>query len=246
MFFSSASHWSRKILDEPWGTCETLKHISIGQLGWVSFRAPCYVFQHLGQTVAVAFVAALDVVGFPTPLRIAFVVGLTPKAEYEGGIVCFVGILYHSRFPTIKRSHGKQTIQELHWRYKLESIGRPGGLVQYHLAADSRGDATKLGPGAYGVLFKLDRDFTLATSRLGEIFYPRGWYVYVGSAMGGISGRLKHHLGPHTRIFWHIDYILPQGNLISVVVGETDQRVECQLDRYQGFRCQGRCHSGHM
>ena len=124
--------------------------------------------------------------------------------------------------------------------------------MQYHLAADSPGDVTKLGPGAYGVLFQLERDVIIATGRLGEISYPRGWYVYVGSAMGGISGRLKHHLGPHTRIFWHIDYVLPQGTLIAVVVGETDQRVECQLashlrDRFTGFekfgssdcRCEG-------
>ena len=126
--------------------------------------------------------------------------------------------------------------------------------MQYHLAADSPGDVTKLGPGAYGVLFELERGVTLATGRLGKIFYPRGWYVYVGSAMGGISGRLKHHLGPHTRIFWHIDYVLPQGTLIAVVVGETDQRVECQLashlrERFTGFKRFGssdcRC-KGHL
>ena len=104
--------------------------------------------------------------------------------------------------------------------------------MQYHLAADSPGGVTKLGLGAYGVLFQLERDVTLATGRLGEISYPRGWYVYLGSAMGGISGRLKHHLGPHTRIFWHIDYILPKGKPVAVVVGETDQRVECQLASY--------------
>ena len=101
--------------------------------------------------------------------------------------------------------------------------------MPYRLAKDYTGDAAKLGPGAYGVLFELNKEQTITTGRLGEISYPRGWYVYVGSAMGGLSGRIKHHLGPHKKPFWHIDHLLAKGRPVAVVIGETDRRVECDV-----------------
>ena len=86
-----------------------------------------------------------------------------------------------------------------------------------------------LGPGIYGLLIEIRRDMTIPTGRLGAREYTRGWYVYVGSALSGISGRLQHHLRRRKRARWHIDYLLAHGELAAVVTAETRQRVECAL-----------------
>ncbi|HXH11805.1 MAG TPA: GIY-YIG nuclease family protein [Alphaproteobacteria bacterium] len=84
-------------------------------------------------------------------------------------------------------------------------------------------------PGVYALLFHLDRDRRLGVGHLGCSSFPRGWYAYVGSAMAGLDRRLRHHLQPHRRPHWHIDYLLPQGRLAAVIVGYTANRLECAL-----------------
>ena len=112
----------------------------------------------------------------------------------------------------------------------------------------------KLGPGVYGLVFRLGRKMTAPTGRLGRQTYRPGWYAYIGSAMGGISARLRHHLRGHDRPRWHIDYVLPHCRLVSVVTVETRRPLECLLavhlakrfqsvDRFGSSDC--RC-SGHL
>lgn len=45
--------------------------------------------------------------------------------------------------------------------------------------------------------------------RLGDIDFNKGFYVYVGSALGpgGLAGRLRHHLRPAENPHWHMDYL---------------------------------------
>ncbi|MCH8185682.1 MAG: GIY-YIG nuclease family protein [Chloroflexi bacterium] len=88
-----------------------------------------------------------------------------------------------------------------------------------------------LGPGIYGLLIEIRRDVTIPTGRLGAREYNRGWYVYIGSALKGISGRLQHHLRRRKRARWHVDYLLAHGELEAVVAAETHDRVECALAR---------------
>lgn len=104
--------------------------------------------------------------------------------------------------------------------------------------ADSMGDNARLGSGVYGLLFEISRQLAVPTGRLGVRTYPVGWYAYIGSALGGISGRIRHHLRTHKRPHWHIDYLLPHGELSAIVVAETHQRVECLLAAFlaQRFR----------
>ncbi len=90
-------------------------------------------------------------------------------------------------------------------------------------------DSLVMGPGAYGLLIEIARNLTIPTGRLGSREYTRGWYVYVGSALRGISGRLHHHLRRRERARWHIDYLLANSELAAVVIAETRERVECAL-----------------
>ncbi len=98
------------------------------------------------------------------------------------------------------------------------------------------GDSARLGSGVYGVLFEISQQLAVPTGRLGVRTYPMGWYAYIGSAMGGISGRIRHHLRTHERPRWHIDYLLPHGDVSAVVVAETRQRMECLLAAFLAKR----------
>ncbi len=67
-------------------------------------------------------------------------------------------------------------------------------------------------------------------SRIGKLgihSFPLGYYVYVGSALGGLHGRLRHHLKSEKRLHWHIDYLLQQATVAQIwyVLGEN--RLEC-------------------
>ena len=76
----------------------------------------------------------------------------------------------------------------------------------------------------------------------GEVTFPPGWYVYVGSALGpGGLARVDRHIrcyhreGAHPPR-WHIDYLLTDERFVLdwVVTGETTDRLECTLARTLG------------
>ena len=107
-------------------------------------------------------------------------------------------------------------------------------------------------PGIYLLLFSLAQDVELTIGRLGVRRFSAGCYGYIGSGMAGVESRVRRHLRPHHRTHWHLDYLLPQGTPLTVIVGYTAQRVECavaqslarQFDIITGFgssdcRCPG-------
>jgi len=68
---------------------------------------------------------------------------------------------------------------------------------------------------------------------LGLKRFPRGRYVYVGSALNSLEPRINRHIktsrGEHQVTHWHIDYLLrePAAVLETVYVTETHERLEC-------------------
>jgi len=82
--------------------------------------------------------------------------------------------------------------------------------------------------GTY-VFVILSKDWLrLRIGKLGIHDFPPGYYVYVGSALAGLHGRLKHHLKSEKRLHWHIDYLLQQQATIAQIwcaLGE--DRLEC-------------------
>jgi sugar fermentation stimulation protein A len=63
--------------------------------------------------------------------------------------------------------------------------------------------------GSYILVLKNDRDIEIAIGKLGKIFFMKGYYAYVGSAMGSLENRVKRHGKKKKTLFWHIDYITP-------------------------------------
>ena len=99
--------------------------------------------------------------------------------------------------------------------------------------------------GSYILLIHLDEDKNIQIGRLGELFFKKGYYAYVGSAMNGIEQRVQRHLRPSKKTHWHIDYLLRYAEIKNVFYKENPEREECmtaeklnqKLRNIQKFGC---------
>lgn len=83
--------------------------------------------------------------------------------------------------------------------------------------------------GIYMLLVEMPRDEVIAIGKLGEIFFPKGFFIYVGSAMNGLSKRLKRYRGSIKNHHWHVDYLLERAILRKIIPVITSSRLECQV-----------------
>ena len=65
--------------------------------------------------------------------------------------------------------------------------------------------------GTYALILFCPRDKLIHIGKLGALELRRGFYVYVGSALGpgGVRARVAHHAQLSPRPHWHIDYLRP-------------------------------------
>ncbi len=80
--------------------------------------------------------------------------------------------------------------------------------------------------GSYVLLIQLPEEQTIAIGSLKAVHFHRGGYAYVGSAMGGFKSRLNRHLKGNNRPRWHIDYLLQKASINSIILNETQDKVE--------------------
>lgn len=83
--------------------------------------------------------------------------------------------------------------------------------------------------GSYILLIKLSEAQDIRVGSLGLVHFPRGYYAYVGSALGGFKSRLNRHLRKDKIPKWHIDYLLQKASITSIIICETEERVECAI-----------------
>ena len=81
-------------------------------------------------------------------------------------------------------------------------------------------------------MLRLRRARTIQVGRLGRFEFEAGYYVYTGSAMGGLEARLARHQRQRKKLWWHIDYLLRQAELVDVAAVPTSRRVECERNRW--------------
>jgi len=76
--------------------------------------------------------------------------------------------------------------------------------------ATSRTNMTAEG-GAYALILFCSQEGPVQIGKLGILQPRRGFYVYVGSAVGpgGVRARVAHHQKLSPRPHWHIDYLRP-------------------------------------
>lgn len=98
--------------------------------------------------------------------------------------------------------------------------------------------------GSYLLVLRLSRPAALLVGALGRIRFPAGFYVYVGSAMAGLSARLARHLRRRKKMHWHIDWLASKARIVDTLPVRSSQRLECDIaaavaelasDRIPGF-----------
>ena len=97
--------------------------------------------------------------------------------------------------------------------------------------------------GSYVLLIQLPEEQRITIGSLKAIYFPRGYYAYIGSAMGGFKSRLNRHLKSNKKPHWHIDYLLEKTSISEIILSETKDRAECaiaqalngQFDSIPGF-----------
>ena len=85
-------------------------------------------------------------------------------------------------------------------------------------------------PGVYHLLIHLPQNTGIVVGKLGTFHFASGYYVYTGSALGGLESRISRHLQSKKRLHWHIDYLLQYGRVVDVITHQTTERLECQFN----------------
>ena len=81
--------------------------------------------------------------------------------------------------------------------------------------------------GTYVLIFYRKKGEFVRVGALGEIYFKKGFYAYVGSALGinGFANRIGRHVRRQKRLRWHVDYLnLP---VREVWVSDAGNKCEC-------------------
>lgn len=62
-----------------------------------------------------------------------------------------------------------------------------------------------------------------------NIFFKKGWYVYIGSALNNLESRIKRHYSLKKKHHWHIDYFLDYAKINKTFVKTAKIREECKV-----------------
>jgi Uri superfamily endonuclease len=84
-------------------------------------------------------------------------------------------------------------------------------------------------PGSYLLLLRLNQATELTVGRLGRFILTAGWYVYVGSALGGLGSRLRRHLRREKLRHWHVDALREMADLVRIAYRVGPERLECAV-----------------
>jgi len=81
--------------------------------------------------------------------------------------------------------------------------------------------------GTYALVIALDAGLKLRVGKLGVYSLQPGYYVYVGSALGRLSDRVRRHLRLEKRLHWHVDYLLQEASVVQVWYALGQDKLEC-------------------
>jgi len=92
--------------------------------------------------------------------------------------------------------------------------------------------------GSYILFIFIPNETRIKIGSMGMLTFPKGYYLYVGSAMGSnsstsLENRVKRHVSEAhlKKLFWHIDYFLASdiSALIKIYLIPSLSRLECIL-----------------
>lgn len=83
--------------------------------------------------------------------------------------------------------------------------------------------------GDYLLVLYLDAERMIRIGEKGDVFFKKGYYVYVGSAKRNLDQRLARHQRLRKKMHWHIDYIRQQCQFIQAIPIRTSSDLEHTL-----------------
>ena len=83
--------------------------------------------------------------------------------------------------------------------------------------------------GSYLLIVGISRKTRLQAGGLGARNFPKGYYVYVGSAMGDLSARLARHQRKTKKLHWHIDFLTAGADRIVPLPIRSSEKLECGI-----------------
>ncbi len=85
-------------------------------------------------------------------------------------------------------------------------------------------------PGTYALSLVVLQPLKIEIGRLGEGYFPAGYYFYIGSARGagGLRSRVSRHVQGASVRHWHIDYLRAVAVVRNVFYTVADISLECR------------------
>lgn len=83
--------------------------------------------------------------------------------------------------------------------------------------------------GVYLVTLRLTEPRRIRVGALGELDFPAGHYVYVGSGRQHLGARLRRHLRRKKRMHWHVDYLRAEAEEVRAYPVYTSRPLESAL-----------------
>lgn len=83
--------------------------------------------------------------------------------------------------------------------------------------------------GDYLMVLRLEDEATLSIGSKGELFFPKGFYVYVGSAKANLAKRMERHKRKRKKMHWHLDYLRGHCEVVAAMPIRTSEDLECPL-----------------
>ena len=69
--------------------------------------------------------------------------------------------------------------------------------------------------GTYVLMLELTSEKQLQIGKLGRFRFSGGYYLYIGSARGGLEARIRRHFRRQKPLRWHIDCLRQSANILE-------------------------------
>jgi len=96
--------------------------------------------------------------------------------------------------------------------------------IPWEFIGDRMGDT-----GSYLLSLKVSMETQVRVGSLGLINLAPGYYLYVGSAMNGLTARVSRHMRLRKKMHWDVDYIRQVSDRLVAYRVRTPLSIECDL-----------------
>jgi sugar fermentation stimulation protein A len=112
--------------------------------------------------------------------------------------------------------------------------------LDVHIDTEAAARAVAADAGVYLLVVRLRDGTVIEPGALGSLHLQAGYYIYVGSAMRGLTARVARHRRKRKKLRWHIDWLTTVASGVVALPIRTPHRLECELAREVGGIAAGR------